>query len=601
MSRRLTFLALGALIVVLEIFPLYANDVWMHLLMGRDILQDGIPHREIYSYTAAGRPFVYHEWLSGVLLHAVHRVGGVGALILLQPASVLLLAFLLYRASRRLGAGRDLAVLLLGAGLYVASFRLFLRPHLLVLPLLAASLLLLERYRARGGLGLPLTLVAIQVLWTNLHGSFLEGVALAALFAIGEAVRRRLVRDRGGPAPPVALWKLLLLPLLLLAASVLNPYGWELVRLALVHTVDPLFRARIFEYFPAFSPAFRETRMFGLYAAWLAVMAAGLWLGRRRLDPAHLLPTAGFLALSLWMNRAIPELVIVSLPLVAAGLGRGPARPAGPPARWRPVLVSVVLLAVASLVLASGYRLDSRLVRRFGFGVDPFTPVAAVDFLEANGFLGNIFTSFPYGSYVAYRLSPRARVAFDSRTIPYGPQLYREFQQARGSLEGFRRHLSRYQVDAVLLAFKVDGTPEIHGALGTDPDWGLVHFDEDAVLYLRRSPATAALLDRERIICANPVLFDRRGIPPEQATACLQECRRLLERDPGSVLPGFLLAASLHALGRPQEALEETDRLLGAGADRVYVRRLRETIFRETGRAERAREEARAAQALEAG
>ena len=105
MSRRLALLALGALIIVLEIFPLYANDVWMHLLMGRDILQDGIPHREIYSYTAAGRPFVYHEWLSGVLLHAVHRAGGTGALILLQPASVLLLALLLYRAARRLGAG----------------------------------------------------------------------------------------------------------------------------------------------------------------------------------------------------------------------------------------------------------------------------------------------------------------------------------------------------------------------------------------------------------------------------------------------------------------------------------------------------------------
>ena len=54
MTRRLPLLALGALVVVLHVFPISANDLWMHLLLGQDILHDGIPHQEIYSYTAAG-------------------------------------------------------------------------------------------------------------------------------------------------------------------------------------------------------------------------------------------------------------------------------------------------------------------------------------------------------------------------------------------------------------------------------------------------------------------------------------------------------------------------------------------------------------------
>ena len=41
-------------------------------------------------------------------------------------------------------------LLVLAAGIYVASFRLFLRPHLLAVPLLAATLLLLQRLRVRG-------------------------------------------------------------------------------------------------------------------------------------------------------------------------------------------------------------------------------------------------------------------------------------------------------------------------------------------------------------------------------------------------------------------------------------------------------------------
>lgn len=123
---RLPLLALGFLILAVQIFPLYANDVWMHLLLGRDILLEGIPHQENYSYTAAGRPFVYHEWLAGVFLHLLRSLGGDTALVLVQPLSVLLIAWLLFRTARALGADRDVTLAVLAIGIYVSSFRLFL-------------------------------------------------------------------------------------------------------------------------------------------------------------------------------------------------------------------------------------------------------------------------------------------------------------------------------------------------------------------------------------------------------------------------------------------------------------------------------------------
>jgi hypothetical protein len=578
-SNRLALLGLAALAVVLQVFPLSANDLWMHLLLGKDILGGGIPHQEVYSYTAAGQPFVYHEWLSGVLFHLLEARGGSALLVLLQPACVLLTLGLLYRACRAVGAHPRVSVLVLAAGLYVSSFRWFLRPHLLAVPLLAAALLLLLRLRSRGGRWPLAVLILVQVLWTNLHGSFPEGIALAALFALGEALRRR---QAGPAAPPEAtpLWVFALLPVVLAVASLANPYGWELL-----------------EYFPSFSQAFRATRMFWLYLGWLAALAAAFWLskplpGRRRRDPALMLPVAGFLVLSIWMNRAIPELVLVSAPVVALGWSGIASRRLTSP-------VSGALLGLGALaVLVFGYRFDDRAVRRFGVGIDPFTPVAATDTLQRLGVRGNVFCSFPYGSYLAYRLAPQVRVVFDSRTIPYGTAIYQEFRQARGSLAGFQRHLQRYPVDAVLLNFKLDGAPDLHDFLGHSPDWGLVYFDEEAVLYLRRSPSTAAAL-AQRIVCANPVLFDQRGIPAEQAPGCREECRRMLAANPDAVLPRFFLAAALEAEGQVPEALAETDRLLAAGVRRAYVHRLRATLFEALGQEQQVRQETRSAEALE--
>ena len=370
--------------------------------------------------------------------------------------------------------------------------------------------------------------------------------------------------------------------------------GRSSYRILAIPDVDPLFRSQIFEYFPLFSAPLRATRVFALAVGWLLLLGSVLWMGRRKVTMAHLVPIAAFLGLALWMNRAIPELIIVSAPTVALCLGTDRVRRLQ--LRW---IAALLLLATAVSVPLFGYRLDRQSVRRMGLGIERFTPVAPADLPDEWNFEGNIFASFPYGSYLAYRLSPKVRVAFDSRTIPYGTDLYREFRRARASLEGFRAHLARYRVDAVLLNFKLDGAPDLHAFLGSDPGWGLVYFDEEAVLYLNRTPETVVWLDRDRIVCANPVLFDQRGIPRELAAVCRQECRRLLDRDPAAVLPRFLLAAALHSEGRLREALGETDRLLATSPGRAHVHRLRAMLFRELGQPDQASREEQAAETLE--
>src|SRR5437879_459917 len=53
-----------AWVAVLNLHENTANDIWVHLRIGRDILATGkVPLVESYSAVAAGRPFISHEWL----------------------------------------------------------------------------------------------------------------------------------------------------------------------------------------------------------------------------------------------------------------------------------------------------------------------------------------------------------------------------------------------------------------------------------------------------------------------------------------------------------------------------------------------------------
>ena len=54
-----------------------ANDIWIQLRSGEDIVKSKtLPYTEVYSATVAGRPFIAHEWLCGVLFYASTLVFG---------------------------------------------------------------------------------------------------------------------------------------------------------------------------------------------------------------------------------------------------------------------------------------------------------------------------------------------------------------------------------------------------------------------------------------------------------------------------------------------------------------------------------------------
>ncbi len=88
-------------------------DYWWHTRTGQLIAETGaIPHLDTFSFTAAGQPWIAHEWLTELAYYALQsHIGYVGNVVLMGLLGSLA-ALALFATCRRWGVGELPAMLL---------------------------------------------------------------------------------------------------------------------------------------------------------------------------------------------------------------------------------------------------------------------------------------------------------------------------------------------------------------------------------------------------------------------------------------------------------------------------------------------------------
>jgi len=177
-------------IFVLNFFEETDPDLWWHLATGRYIVETGgIPRADIFSYTAAGQPWVAHEWLSEIVMFLLYRTGGYLAAVLVFAALITLAYWMVFRTLRLLNLGvvGSTVITFWMAIMAVASWNV--RPQIFSYLFFAVYLYLLLRSRRTPSRAIWLMPV-IMVVWVNLHAGYIMGLLLLGLFIVGEAANR---------------------------------------------------------------------------------------------------------------------------------------------------------------------------------------------------------------------------------------------------------------------------------------------------------------------------------------------------------------------------------------------------------------------------
>ncbi len=439
------------------------GDTYQHITTGEWILQHGaIPRVDPFSASFGGAPWVAHEWLSEVLMALAFRAGGWdGILMLFGAALALTLAMMTFHLARWLERLPTLVLLILGAA--CTSPSLLARPHILVLPLLelwTAGLLLA---RSRGGAPSPL-LLPLMLVWANMHGSFVFGLALTVPLAL-EAV----TGAEGSPRRALRGWGLFIAGSLV--AALATPHVWR----GLLFPFQLMQMRQLSHVGEWQAPDFQHLQPIEL--ALVALLYVTLSRGIR-LPVPRILILIGLLHLALQHLRHQSLAGLVGALVLAEPLGRAFAQAPeafaaaprrNPPLAW-PGAGLAVLLAVTVLRAANpALRSD-----------DAVSPVSALAHVPAEIARTPVFNDYSFAGYLIFNgvhplIDPRADMYGDAFLAAYGAVT------SQPTREGFAAMAQKYGVRWTILSA---GSPLV-SVLDAMPGWRRFYADKIAVVHVR--------------------------------------------------------------------------------------------------------------------
>ncbi len=392
-------------LAVLRAGTLAESDTFWQVRAGELILdRHTIPTTDPFSWTAAGQPWTLNSWGFDALLAVAYRAFGLAAVALAGALFVLAVAAVLLALARRLGATPAITGVVLIVGFALVYGWLSVRPQLVdyvAVPLLVMLLGALVRGGGRRVVVLGAVL-ALSVLWVNLHATVLLGVLVAAAAAVLGAVSRL-------PARRVAA--LVLAAVAVAVGGLVNPKGPGV----LSQSADVVRASEgvVIEWghLDPTAPPQLLGLLFGLVALVVAV---------RRRYPALAGGLAVCAAGSVYAVRLLPILVVLAVPVIAALASATPVRDylARRMVVFRPA--AIVFVAIVS-VMAVGS------LGHLGQPAPSIYPTTAL--LERIPAGCRPFNSYALGGLVVLE-RPDVLVAVDSRNDVYGRTLVLDIEQA---------------------------------------------------------------------------------------------------------------------------------------------------------------------------
>jgi hypothetical protein len=470
----------GIMVIIVLAKGLTDPDFFTHVRTGQLILDTGqVPTTDPFSFTWAGQPWTLHEWLSEVLMYLM--ISGPGVMFSLIASGLVpgaLLAILLFAVLRRGVPLRPAAVAcIVSAWVFVPYVTM--RPQALswlLMAVLVTFLWGLDAARPRRALWL----VPLFILWANLHGLWVVGLGVVALYALFTIAGRTPMSGAEGRTWIGVAFIGCLLGVMLTPAG---PSG-VLYPLRYIDAGDWGLE-NIHEWQ---SPDFHAAASLGLLTLILTLLAVGIWIGGAPGWMSAL--TILGVAMSLVSLRNAPLLAVWALPVVAMGLAaRWPARlTARPtPAAQQPVRRAMEAITVAAIIVVSAVLvLPQTPAAHLEETVASEFPEAAMEIIREVDPDARVLAEYGWGGYVIWSgYDHGARVFVDGRNDMYDQAILEDYSAIREADPGWEALLASYEVDAMIWPPSAVLTRGLlDGPLADGTEWCEVFRDETQVLYL---------------------------------------------------------------------------------------------------------------------
>lgn len=448
-------------------------DTYLHITAGKWMLAHwALPTSDPFSHSMPGAHWIVHEWLSELLLGATFDIAGWHGVVLLTAGCFGLSIALLTQYLVERGEAMTSLVVAICAGALLEP-HLIARPHILAMPVMVAWCRALVTARENNE-SPSFALLPLMLLWANLHGSFMVGLALSGFLGLEAAIDRQ-----AGWRSKFKQW--MVFTLLSALVAMLNPNGIQAFLLPIrfmsmsvlhdsftewlsvnFHTPQPLELWLLGLIFAGYGlnlklPMWRLLFIIGLVHMALQSLRHGDLL-------AILAPLLAWPSLGPQLRARITEGGMTSLGQSFAALAR--------PSPWPAYLSAVVIAGVigAAAVAKPVAPIDS-----------PSTPVSATAAAMRLGLAGPVFNEEGFGGFLIFN---NIRTFIDGRIEMYGDDyLARYLAAERGDEDSLRSIITDYKIEWAMLRPQSGAARLLDHLAG----WKRVYDDRYAAIYRKEA------------------------------------------------------------------------------------------------------------------
>jgi hypothetical protein len=497
-----------------------------HIRTGQIILAThAVPRVDPFS-SSAGQTWYAWEWLYDVIAGWLDRAAGLNGVVLFTALMIAGLFAWTFRLMLRRGTNVAVALVLVLLAASAAMIHFQARPHVVSWLFTVVWFWILELEDSHSDSFAPdfdsrrswvlWLLPLLMVVWTNVHGGFLIGFALLAIYwagavwqwvsVKGERFDDILRKMRAGRR----IRMLTFAGIVSAAATWVNPYGFQLH----VHIYRYLSNSFLMDHIDEFqSPNFHYVAQ-KCFAGLLLLTLVALAAKRREAGVNQGLVVLFAVYAGLYASRNIPVssllLILVIGPWLSDEMEKlvekfsGKLLGQGSAVRWRGLastsflrrmrtielslrgqLWPVAAVALTCWIAAHGGKLGARQWMDAHFDAKRF-PVAAVNYLEKQNVEGPWVSPDYWGGYLIYRLYPRVHMVVDDRHDFYGEVFLKSYLTMVHVEPGWEDFLQQHEAHCVV----VPKDSALANILVETPGWRSIYSDDVAAVFVR-APAGA--------------------------------------------------------------------------------------------------------------
>lgn len=486
------YIVLGLIFIALiGLRTISTPEIWTHLAQG----QNNAPISFLDSDTMVNTTHLYDK-----LMYTAWNIGGAPLLIILNIIGLLAAFSLLVQVSKKWGGGISQGFALLISG-HLIFQTLDVGPQVIMMLFCASFLYVLSI--AKNPALLFGALIPLQILWVNMHGSFLFGPVIAGLTAIqvAQSSKGPTSRAKKNATPSVGTYGILAIALL--ASTVINPYFFKIHEqvIANINNSAPAYWSSLFiDYFqiPALKP---------LIVFILVLGAAGLITLKKKL-PFALTSLAMIGAFLGWASPqssmifavlAFPFLVL-SLTATSEYVHGSLATMLGEKKKLLPAITGGILaiLLIGSMipVITNGSFIKTGSASNFGFGIqENLFPNDCEAILNHPDFPVTAINLAADGGYLAFKYNRKCFI--DYRPGRYSKELLTQTNKMLmlGDKKAYDEIIETYRPEAFIInTLSPVAASGIH-TLITKHDWKLAYFDGTTAILLPNNEKFAQILN----------------------------------------------------------------------------------------------------------